>query len=108
MYQSEVSREAESLPIKLYKEIYFKELSHGTVGTGKSKIHQAAGNISEADLERLSLKSIGQAGRLMPVKAAILKQNLFFFWKPQFGLLRLSHSLNEAHPHGGGQSPYVH
>lgn len=108
MYQSEVSREAESLHIKLYKEIYFKELSHGTVGTDKSKIHQAAGNVSEADLERLSLKSIGQAGRLMPVKAAILKQNFFFFWKPQFGLLRLSHSLNEAHPHGGGQSPYVH
>ena len=109
MYQSEVSREAEPLHIKLYKEIYFKELSHETVGTGKSKIHQAARNKSEADLERLSLKSIGQAGRLMPVKAAILTQYFFFFfWKPQFGLLRLSHSLNEAHPHGGGQSPYVH
>lgn len=104
MYQSEVSREAEPLHRKLYKEIYFKELSHGPAGTGKSKIHQAAGNVSEADLERLSLKSIGQAVRLMPVKAAILKQNIFFFfffffWKPQFGLSRPSHSLNEAHPH---------
>lgn len=103
MDQSEVSREAEPLHTNLYKEIYFKELSHGIVGTGKSKIHQAAGNISEADLERLSLKSIGQASRLMPVRAEILKQNFsFFFWKPQFGLLRLSHSLEEAHAHGGG------
>lgn len=102
MDQSEVSREAEPLHTNLYKEIYFKELSHGVVGTGKSKIHQAAGNISEADLERLSLKSVGQASSLMPVKAEILKQNFSFFWKPQFGLLRLSHSLEEAHPHGGG------
>ena len=50
MDQSEVSREAELLHTNLYKEIYFKELSHGIVGTGKSKIHQAAGSCQKSFL----------------------------------------------------------
>lgn len=43
--------------IHFYKEIHFKELAHGLVGTGKSKVPRQAGNSSEADLEELSVKS---------------------------------------------------
>lgn len=64
------------------------------------KSTRQAGNASEVDLEELSLKSIGQASRL-ETQPAVLKQN-FFFWKPQFGLLKPSHCLDEALPHDGG------